>query len=376
MIGIAFAVVLAAITPNPLHVTAGDTATIHVDYSPSQFIHGAGFSAEDPSIATVSGSIPFNGSSAKVEVHALREGSTRLIMSFPVGFSLWKVPIADIYVDPCVPPTIALVSRFERINEGEAVTLMAMTTGAGLVHIEWYEGDAFLGIGSPLTIRSLGAGTHRMTARALNQCGMVTSEEAVIEVIARPRRRRPVRHAVVTPNPIYVAVGETVEVQVENSGAVGYSSLDPTIALITGHVPFGQTSGKVAIQGVREGTTTMYFPRYEYLPWGGPRPPQRIPVSDVIVTPCVPPTLTFDAPHVWIAQSESVTVTAMTTGTGLGMIEWLDGTQLRGLANSMTFASLPIGTHRFTARVRNVCGVASDDVVIEVVEPRRRTVRH
>ena len=120
----------------------------------------------------------------------------------------------------------------------------------------------------------------------------------------------------------------------------------------------------------------MYYALYEYLPWGGPRPPLRIPVAEVIVTPCIPPTLTVDAQHLWIAEGESATLTALTTGTGLGFIEWYDGAQLRGLASSMTFASLPIGAHRFTARVRNVCGVASQDVVIEVVEPRRRTVRH
>jgi len=299
-------------------------------------------------------------------------GSTRLMQSFPVGLSNWKVAVADIYVDPCVPPTIALMTRFERIHEHEALTIMALTTGSGLIHLEWYEGDAFLGIGSPVTIRSLGPGTHRITARALNSCGIVTSEEVVVEVMAKPRKRRIVRHDF-TPSPVHVAVGETIEIQVEYNAP--YTSFNASIALVSGSSAPGP--GIVAVRGIREGTTKLGFIEYRYYPFIAYLLPVRYePVADVIVGPCIPPTLTFDAPHVWIAEGESITVTALTTGTGLGFIEWFDGTQVRGLAGSMTFASLPTGTHRFTARVRNVCGVASGELVIEVVDPRRRTVRH
>lgn len=194
MITLVLASILAAgVTPNPVQVVEGEMVIVNADYSPSMFLYGAWFSVEDPSVASVSGAIPANGSSVKIEVRGLRQGSTAIILSVVAGMSIWRSRVADIIVGPCVAPTIALDTNAARINAGEWMILAAITSGTGLVHVEWHEGDVFLGIGSPITLRSLAPGTHRITARAINTCGIAVSEEAVIEVVPRPKRRRTVR---------------------------------------------------------------------------------------------------------------------------------------------------------------------------------------
>ena len=154
---------------------------------------------------------------------------------------------------------------------------------------------------------------------------------------------------------IHVAVGETVSV----------TRADGTYYSDSPHVAF--VAGSMSVRGVRVGTAQAIYAfrsGFSYL---------SIPIAEVIVGPCIPPTLTFDAHDVWIAEGESATLTAMTTGTGLGMIEWYEGTQLHGLGNPMTY-TVPVGTHVRMARVSNACGAASAEAVIHVVKPRRRVV--
>jgi len=156
---------------------------------------------------------------------------------------------------------------------------------------------------------------------------------------------------------IHVAVGETVSV----------TRADGTYYSDSPHVAF--VSGSMSVRGVSVGTTQAIYAfrsGFSYL---------SIPIAEVIVGPCIPPTLTLDAHDVWIAEGESATLTAMTTGTGLGMIEWYEGTQLHGLGNPMTYTALPVGAHVRIARVINACGAASAEAVIHVVAPRRRGVR-
>jgi len=161
-----------------------------------------------------------------------------------------------------------------------------------------------------------------------------------------------------TPLPqIHVAVGETVSV---SAGVGTYYSESPDIAIVF---------GSMNVRGVRVGTTRAivgFASGFTY---------HRLPIAEVIVGPCIAPTLTLDAQDVWIAEGESATLTAMTTGTGLGAIEWYEGTQFRGLGSPITYTALPVGTHVRTARVSNACGAASAEAVIHVVVPRRRTVR-
>jgi hypothetical protein len=185
-----FASAIGLATPNPIHVHAGERVVVEVDISPSQLIYGGWMCAEDTAIASVAGAIPARGSSATTTVRGLRAGQTRLMVSFVSGFSVYCYAIGAIIVDACETPTVTLPAQRLRVGEQQANTLEVMTSGTPQPDVHWYDGGVFAGIGNPLTVE-LASGVHRITAYAVNPCGMAI-DEMEIEVVAD--RRRSVRH--------------------------------------------------------------------------------------------------------------------------------------------------------------------------------------
>lgn len=189
MLALAFVSLLAAVHPDPVVVERWETVTVQASFSPQIFLYGAGFYVEDESIASVSGRIPIKGSSGEATVSGLREGRTKLLLSFVSGLTVHRWQIADIYVTPrCVGPTVTLDQGHVRINEGESLTVSAMTGGTPIVRVEWYDGQNLIGAGSPIVLRGLTRGSHRITAFVTNACGSARSDELRIDVVV-PRRR-------------------------------------------------------------------------------------------------------------------------------------------------------------------------------------------
>ncbi|HEX8410763.1 MAG TPA: immunoglobulin domain-containing protein [Thermoanaerobaculia bacterium] len=188
MLALAFVSLLAAVGPDPVVVQRGETVSVRAAFSPQVFLYGAGFYAEDETIASVSGRIPVNGSSGTAAVTGLREGRTKLLLIFVSGFTVDRWPIADIHVTPCLPPTVTLDQSHARIHEGESLTVTAMTGGTPPVRVEWYEGQKLIGAGSPAVLSGLTRGRHHITAVVSNSCGSARSEELLIDVVV-PRRR-------------------------------------------------------------------------------------------------------------------------------------------------------------------------------------------
>ena len=188
VIALALVAALVALTPAVIEVAPGEKVTVEVKTGAGGFVHGAGFGAEDKTIAEARGWLGPNERRGKVTVTGLRRGRTRLIVEYPVGMGVWRQPVADIVIDdPCEPPSVALSLRRLRIAEGAEVTVTAMTTGTAS-HIEWYAGTRFAALGPTFTVRDLPRGTHRFTARVSSACGTAVSEELIVEVVA-PRRR-------------------------------------------------------------------------------------------------------------------------------------------------------------------------------------------
>lgn len=190
MLALAFVSLLAAVSPDPVVVERWETVSVQASFqSPSMFLYGAGFYAENEKIASVSGRIPVNGSSGTAMVRGLREGRTKLLLSFVSGVTVYRWQIADIYVTPrCVPPTVTLDQSHARILEGESLTVAAMTAGTPEVRVEWYDGSRLIGAGSPIVLTGLTRGLHRITALASSSCGSARSDELQVEVVV-PRRR-------------------------------------------------------------------------------------------------------------------------------------------------------------------------------------------
>lgn len=168
MLGLAFASLLAVVTPDPVVVRVGQTVVVKADFSPFSFHNGAGFHAKDPAVAAVSGWITSGDSAGTATVRGLREGNSQLMLTFAGGFSVNQWVIADIIVKPrCVPPTVTLDQRHARIPAGATLTVSAMTTGTPIVQVEWYDdGQRLRGAGSPFVLSGLAPGVHRITARA------------------------------------------------------------------------------------------------------------------------------------------------------------------------------------------------------------------
>jgi hypothetical protein len=190
MLALAFVSLLAAVRPDPVVVERWETVTVQASFqTPQRFLYGAGFYADNEQIASVSGRIPVNGSSGTATVTGRREGRTKLLLIFVSGWTVDRWEIADIYVTArCVGPTVTLDQSDARINEGESLTIAAMTGGTPTVHVEWYDGENLIGAGSPLVLSGLTRGRHRITALVANSCGSARSDELTIDVVV-PRRR-------------------------------------------------------------------------------------------------------------------------------------------------------------------------------------------
>lgn len=179
-----------------------------------------------------------------------------------------------------------------------------------------------------------------------------------------------------TPDPIEVAPKETVTIQVNTDPGrwflygAGLSAEDKAIAVAQGRLLPREERGKVKVTGVRKGRTRLIL---EYV---SGLSVYRVPVADIIVgDPCVPPAVALSVQQARLAAGEELTVAAMTTGTDV-RIEWYEGARFRRLGPAYTVRDRPPGTYRFTARVSNRCGTAvSEELVVEVVPPRRRSVR-
>lgn len=184
------ALLILAVTssPDPVTVRVNETATAQVSVHPTTLIYGGSFRAEDPSIAEVSGRIPVQGSSGEAVVTGIRQGETRLILSFVSGLTVYRWPVGRIIVDgACEHPKVLLPATHLRVSEKEAVTLHAITVGSDPVTVTWYTGAVPVGTGNPLQLE-LPRGTYRFVAHARNRCGMAVSATVEVEVVA-PRRR-------------------------------------------------------------------------------------------------------------------------------------------------------------------------------------------
>lgn len=180
-------------------VDPGNTVAVQVDvgFAP---LYGGGFSAEDPSVATASGPVRARERVGEAIVKGVAPGETRLILTYLSGISIYRVPLRTIKVGGCKPsvprrqkcnardePAVTVPEPTSIVLEGSPLTLTAMTSGEGPFSVDWFEGTAFLGVGSPITL-TLPGGVHRITAQVWNRCGHV-SDDVEVTVVGSDRRR-------------------------------------------------------------------------------------------------------------------------------------------------------------------------------------------
>lgn len=185
---LALLLVLLAVAPEPIRVEVGAIVYADVDISPSRLIYDGPLRAEDPSVAAVSGSIRHGGSYGLATVEGVAPGQTRMILIVFSGLSIYRIPVANIIVEErCDAPSVTLAARHILVAERQPLTLAAMTSGSAPVSVEWYDGEALLGVANPLTV-SMSRGVHRITARAANRCGVAVSEDLDVTVVPLHRR--------------------------------------------------------------------------------------------------------------------------------------------------------------------------------------------
>ena len=189
MLAVVLASLLATFPHTAKTVTVGETTTARVDFVDRVFPYGAGFYAQNPAVAKVTGRIDVGKSGGTATVRGLRQGKTRLLIRFAGGFSVHEWVVGEITVEErCVPPAVTLDQQQARLVAGETLTVVAMTSGSPRVRVEWYDdGQLLRGAGATFVLTDLTPGVHRVTARAYNDCGSAVSEELLI--VVAPRRR-------------------------------------------------------------------------------------------------------------------------------------------------------------------------------------------
>lgn len=191
MLSLVFASFLLAATADPIFVDAGQTVRATVDVSPMIMNNAGTLTAEDPSIATIEGAVGSSASTTVATVTGIRPGTTRVIMTFAGGMSVWRLPVATIVVnEACWQPRLTLTTKTARAMDREAVALDAVAYGSAPLVIGWYEGETLLAVGERATL-TLPAGTHHIVARAENRCGSASDE---VEIMVVTQRRRATRH--------------------------------------------------------------------------------------------------------------------------------------------------------------------------------------
>jgi hypothetical protein len=172
-------------------------------------------------------------------------------------------------------------------------------------------------------------------------------------------------------------VGETTTARVDLVDYVfpygaGFYASNPTVAEVTGRIDIMKSGGTAKITGLRKGKTRLLlqfvggFSIHEWV------------VGEITVEErCVPPAVTLDQQHARLVAGETLTVTAMTSGSPRVRVEWYDdGQRLQGAGSTLVLTGLPPGVHRLTARVHNDCGSAASEELLVAVAPRRRSARH
>lgn len=149
---------------------------------------------------------------------------------------------------------------------------------------------------------------------------------------------------------------------------IAFKAANPRVANVTGSLTSTTETDPVVIEAKKPGMTTIVSPRG--------------PTGDlvyIVVGDATPPRIAASASTV--APGEKVLLTVLFPFPEWASIEWFEGPtpeRLRsiGFGDDMTVRPKKPGTYRYWASISTPWGISTASIDIDVVLPRRRSVRH
>ena len=272
---------------------------------------------------------------------------------------------ANITVIANAPPSVSLTAPAAGSTFAVPATITlsanASDSDGSIARVEFYTGSSLLGSDTTapysMVWTNAAEGSHVLTAQAIDDIGARTTSTSVTITVARK-----VTGVSVSPNPI--VTGQQATVTVAGSPACGaveinYGDGSWQTYAITGF-PFSQThtwttSGTLTITATGHGDCSGQAS------------------TGITVNTNPPPSVSLTAPAAGTVYTTGASVTLTATASdahGVAAVEFYAGATLLGTDTtapySVTWASIPSGTHSLTARARDIHGAQATSAAVSV----------
>ncbi|MDR6241687.1 M6 family metalloprotease-like protein [Aureibacter tunicatorum] len=321
------------VTPDPIVVKAGESVTITATADNGETVI---LDIEDMSIATLAGN----------DVTGVVAGTTNLVASVAetATHAATEVQVV-ITVEDKEIPTITISPNPIVVQVGEIITVTATADNGETVILDIEDTSIATLAGNDVT--GVVAGTTNLVA-SVAETATHAAMEIKVEVTVTAK---PVPVLTVSPNPISVMLGKTVDLDIttESTGAITYTFGDATLAEITNEV----------LTGLAVGTTTLTVEVAETADHAA----TSVEVN-VEVTAKPLPTLTVSPDPISVVIGKTVALDITTESTGAITYTFDDAT-LAEITNEV-LTGLVVGTTTLTVEVAETADHAATSVEVDV----------